>query len=117
MNEVQIVSACLAFLVLCGMVYNHIGFAKMKECYGMWFTKEYWTDYNIVEFASWAAKACIIIPGLIFGISIWWLYFFTLFTSLTLIWASEKKLLPTLVGFNTIWAWISCMVLAQHLVK
>jgi hypothetical protein len=24
--------------------------------------------------------------------------------------------LPTLVGFNTIWAWISCMVLAQHLV-
>ena len=111
MNEVQIVSACLAFLVLCGAVYGHIGFAKMKECYGMWFTKEYWTDYNTVEFASWAAKACIII------ISIWWLYFFTLFTSLTLIWASEKKLLPTLVGFNTIWAWISCMVLAQHLVK
>jgi hypothetical protein len=33
-----------------------------------------------------------------------------------LIWASEKKLLPTLVGFNTIWAWISCMVLSQHLV-
>jgi hypothetical protein len=53
---------------------------------------------------------------LIFGISIWWLYFFTLATSLTLIWASEKKLLPTLVGFNTIWAWISCMVLAQHLI-
>jgi hypothetical protein len=25
-------------------------------------------------------------------------------------------LLPTLVGFNTIWAWISCMVLAQHLI-
>ena len=116
MNEVQIISACLAFLVLCGLVYHHIGFAKMKECYGMWFTKEYWTDYNTVEFASWAAKAVIIIPGLIFGISIWWLYFFTLFTSLTLIWASEKKLLPTLVGFNTIWAWISCMVLAQHLV-
>ena len=117
MNEVQILSACLAFLVLCGLVYHHIGFDKMKECYGMWFTKEYWTDYNTVEFLSWFAKATIIIPGLIFGISIWWLYFFTLATSLTLIWASEKKLLPTLVGFNTIWAWISCMVLAQHLVK
>jgi hypothetical protein len=25
-------------------------------------------------------------------------------------------LLPTLVGFNTIWVWLSCMVLAQHLV-
>jgi hypothetical protein len=24
--------------------------------------------------------------------------------------------LPTLVGFNTIWVWISCMVLAQHLI-
>jgi len=117
MNEVQILSACLAFLVLCGLVYHHIGFDKMKECYGMWFTKEYWTDYNTVEFLSWFAKATIIIPGLIFGISIWWLYFFTLATSLTLIWASEKKLLPTLVGFNTIWAWISCMVLAQHLIK
>jgi hypothetical protein len=116
MNSVQIFAGCLAFLVLCGLVYRRIGFTKMKECYGMWFTKEYWTDYNTVEFLSWAAKACIIVPGLIFGISIWWLYFFTLATSLTLIWASEKKLLPTLVGFNTIWAWISCMVLAQHLI-
>jgi hypothetical protein len=25
--------------------------------------------------------------------------------------------LPTLVGFNTIWVWISCMVLSQHLVN
>ena len=116
MNSVQILSACLAWLVLIGLVYHHITFTKIKECYGMWFTKEYWTDYNTVEFASWAAKAVIIIPGLIFGIQIWWLYFFTLVTSLTLIWASEKKLLPTLVGFNTIWVWISCMVLAQHLI-
>jgi len=117
MNSVQIFSGCLAFLICCGVVYRHIGFAKMKECYGMWFTKKYWTDYNTVEFLSWFAKATIIVPGLIFGISLWWLYFFTLATSLTLIWASEKKLLPTLVGFNTIWVWISCMVLAQHLVK
>jgi hypothetical protein len=117
MNLNQILFACLAWLVLIGLVYRHITFTKIKECYGMWFTKEYWTDYNTVEFASWAAKACIIIPGLIFGISIWWLYFFTLATSLTLIWASEKKLLPTLVGFNTIWVWISCMVLSQNLIK
>ena len=116
MNSVQILSACLAWLLLTGLVYRKITFTKIKECYGMWFTKEYWTDYNTVEFLSWAAKAVIIIPGLIFGIQIWWLYFFTLATSLTLIWASEKKLLPTLVGFNTIWAWISCMVLAQHLI-
>jgi hypothetical protein len=116
MNLNQVLVACSVFSVLVLLVYRHITFAKIKECYGMWFKKEYWTDYNIVEFASWAAKAVIIVPGLIFGISVWWLYFFTLATSLTLIWASEKKLLPTLVGFNTIWAWISCMVLAQHLV-
>ena len=113
----QIVVAVGVWAVLIGISYTHIGFDKMKECYSMWFTKEYWTNYNTVEFASWAAKAMIIIPGLIFGISLWWLYFFTLLTSLTLIWASEKKLLPTLVGFNTIWVWISCMVLAQHLIK
>jgi hypothetical protein len=111
----QILIATTVWGILLALVYHHITFAKIKECYSMWFRKEYWTDYNTVEFLSWAAKAIIIVPGLIFGISVWWLYFFTLATSLTLIWASEKKLLPTLVGFNTIWVWISCMVLAQHL--
>jgi hypothetical protein len=113
----QILWAQVAFVVVIGVVYTHSNWRKIRDCYGMWFTREYWTDYNTVEFASWAAKAVIIVPGLIFGISIWWLFFLTLFTSLTLIWASNKKLLPTLVGFNTIWVWISCMVLAQHLVK
>jgi hypothetical protein len=112
----QLIGANVAALVLLAIVYRHSGWQKIKECYGMWFTKAYWTDYNTVEFLSWAAKAVIIIPGLIFGISLWWLYFLTLFTSLALIWASNKKLLPTLVGFNTIWTWISCMVLAQHLI-
>jgi len=113
----QILWATLAWAVLTAVVYAHSGWRKIKNCFGMWFTREYWTDYNTVEFLSWFAKATIIVPGLIFGISLWWLYFFTLATSLTLIWASEKKLLPTLVGFNTIWVWISCMVLAQHLIK
>jgi hypothetical protein len=112
----QLLAANSAFLILILIVYRHSTFEAIKNCYGMWFTREYWTDYNTVEFLSWAAKAVIIIPGLIFGISIWWLYFLTLATSLTLIWASNKKLLPTLVGFNTIWAWISCMVLAKNLV-
>ena len=115
MTEHQVLIAVVSWIVLTVVVYSHTGWSNIKECYGMWFTREYWTNYNIVEFLSWAAKAVIIIPGLIFGIQIWWLYFFTLATSLTLIWASNKKLLPTLVGFNTIWAWISCMVLAQHL--
>ena len=113
----QILFACILSLFLLFLVYRHITFTKIKDCYCMWFSREYWTDYNTVEFASWSAKAIIIIPGLIFGIQIWWLYFFTLCTSLTLIWASQKKLLPTLVGFNTLWVWISCMVIAQHIIK
>ena len=111
----QVIIACIVWIVLIAIVYKHISFIKISECYAMWFTRKYWTNYNTVEFISWFAKAIIIVPGLIFGIQIWQLYFLTLATSLALIWASNKKLLPTLVGFNTIWAWISCMVLAQHL--
>ncbi len=113
----QLLYANIAAVILLAAVYHRTGWQKVKECYGMWFTKEYWTNYNTVEFVSWFAKAVIIIPGLIFGISLWWLYFLTLATSLALIWASNKKFLPTLVGFNTLWTWISCMVLAQHLIK
>ena len=116
MTLLQIIAATVTFALLIFIVYRHIGFSEIRECYGMWFTREYWTDYNTVEFVSWAAKAIIIVPGLIFGIQIWWLYFLTLATSLTLIWASRKKALPTLVGFNTLWAWISLMVLCQYLV-
>jgi hypothetical protein len=113
----QIIFANITTLLLIFLVYKHTGFKKIKSCYYMFFTKKYWTNYNTVEFLSWFAKAVIIVPGLIFGISLWWLFFLTLFTSLALIWASNKKLLPTLVGFNTIWTWISCMVLAQHIIK
>ena len=113
----QTTVATILWLTLMVIVYYQISLSKIRECYSMWFTKEYWTDYNIVEFASWFAKALIIVPGLVFGIQIWWLYFLTLATSITLIWASNKKLLPTLVGFNTLWVWISCVVLVQHFIK
>jgi hypothetical protein len=112
----QILIATVAWLILILIVYGHSHWDRIRDCYMMWFRRDYWTDYNLVEFASWVTKAIIIVPGLIFGLQIWWLYFLTLFTSLTLIWASNKKLLPTLVGFNTLWVWISCMILAQHLI-
>jgi hypothetical protein len=114
MTTNQIIFATVIWIIVIAISYSHITWTKVKECYGMWFTKEYWTNYNIVEFISWVAKAIIIIPGLIFGIQIWELYYLTLITSVTLIWASNKKALPTLVGFNTMWAWLSLMVLAQH---
>jgi hypothetical protein len=111
----QILISHIVFFVLILTVYKFTGWQKIKDCYKLWFTKQYWTDYNIVEAISWLTKAIIIVPGLVFGIQIWWLYFLTLATSLTLIWASNRKLLPTLVGFNTLWVWISCVVLAQHI--
>lgn len=116
MTAEQIVFAVTAWVVLTGITYHFTGWDKIRDCYHMWFTRSYWTDYNIVEFVSWLCKAIIIIPGLIFGIQIWQLYFLTLATSLTLIWASNKKLLPTLVAFNTMWAWLSLMVIAQKII-
>lgn len=112
----QILIATVSWLVITVIVYKHTGFNNIKDCYKIWFTKSYWTNYNIVDGLSWLSKAIIIIPGLIFGLQIWWLYFIALATSVALIWASERKLLPTMVGFNTLWVWISCMVLAKNLV-
>lgn len=113
----QLLWALGAFFLLVFFLYRHIGFEEIGKSYGLWFRREYWTDYNTVEFLSWFTKAIIIVPGLIFGISLWWLYFLTLFTSATLVWASYRKVLPTLIGFNTIWIFISIMVIAQNLVK
>jgi len=113
----QIAWATTAALTLVAITYHKTGWTNIRNSYAMWFTREYWAHaYNWVEAASWIAKAAIIIPGLIFGVQIWQLYFVALVTSVTLIWASNKKLLPTLVAFNTMWVWLSCMVLMQHLV-
>jgi hypothetical protein len=81
----------------------------------MYFDKKYWTDYNIIEAAAWIAKAIIIIPGLVFGIELWYMHFLTLATSSALIWASMRKSLPTLILFNTIWICISLTIIIKHL--
>jgi hypothetical protein len=78
--------------------------------------REYWTDYNVIEFAAWMAKAIIIIPGLLFGVELWYMHFLTLLTSSLLIWASMKKSLPTLIVFNTLWLVISLTIIIKNLV-
>ncbi len=83
----------------------------------MYLNRDYWINYNIIEFASWMAKAIIIIPGLIFGIELWYMHFITLITSSLLIWASMKKSLPTLILFNSIWICISLTIILKHLAK
>jgi hypothetical protein len=112
---VFLISTSISLLLILS-VYYFSDFGKIKNCYQTFFDVNYWTKYNIVEFLSWFTKACIIIPGLIFDIKIWWFYFFALFTSLTLIWASNGKKMPTLIGFNTIWVWICCVVLTKHFI-
>lgn len=114
MDKDQIIKAVLLWLFVTSVIYTYTGWKNIFNCYKLWFTKKYWTNYNIIEALSWIAKAIIIIPALIFGINIWQLYFISLLTSITLIWASNKKLLPTLVGFNTLWIWLSLMVIMQH---
>lgn len=116
MTTLQLFVALAAFALITFILYRHIGFARIRDCYGMWFDRAYWTDYNTVEFFSYVAKVVIIVPGLIFGLQIWWLYWFTLLTSATLVWASYKKALPTLIGFNTVWIFISVFCLVKHLV-
>lgn len=116
MTTEHLIIATIIWAFITVIIYAHSGFDKIKNCYKMWFTKKYWTNYNTIEAISWLTKAIIIVPGLIFGIQLWWLYFIALGTSMSLIWASNKKLLPTLVGFNTLWIWISCAVLIQKFI-
>ena len=88
----------IVFIIYLSILYYLIGNVKIINRYRMYLSKEYWTDYNSIEAAAWMAKAIIIIPGLIFGIELWWLHFLTLATSSALIWASMRKSLPTLIA-------------------
>jgi hypothetical protein len=105
----------ITYIVFIGLLYYLVGIKKITSRLLLFKTKDYWTDYNIIEFASWMAKAIIIVPGLIFGIEIWYFHFITLITSSLLIWASMKKSLPTLIVFNTIWIVISLTIILKHL--
>lgn len=110
-----IIVTILAVIVI-AIVYGLTGWQNVKNCYAKWFQRDYWTNYNTVEALSWITKIFIIIPGLIFGLQIWWLFLFAMLTSATLIWASNKKLLPTLVGFNSIWIWLAMAGIYKNLV-
>jgi len=105
----------IIFVVYISLLYYIIGIEKIAKRYKMFLSKDYWIDYNTIEFCSWMAKAIIIIPGLIFGIELWYMHFLTLITSSALIWASMRKSLPTLILFNTIWICISLTIIIRHL--
>ena len=87
----QIIIATIAWITLMFFSYSHIQWKNIAECYGMWLKKDYWTNYNIIDAMSWLAKAAIIIPGLIFRIQIWELYWIALITSVALISANALR--------------------------
>jgi hypothetical protein len=76
--------------------------------------KKYWTKANTVEFFAFVAKAAIILPGLLFDISIWWFYIFALVSSLGLIWSSTVKTIPTLIWFNILWSALAIVYILKH---
>ena len=107
----------IVYVTFITALYAFIGFGKIWKRLIMFKDKKYWTDYNIIEFAAWMAKAIIIVPGLIFGIELWYFHFLTLATSSLLIWASMRKSLPTLIIFNTIWIVISLTIIVRNLLN
>jgi len=76
--------------------------------------KEYWNRPNTVEFFAFLTKILIIFPGLLFGVQIWWFYIFALVSSLSLIWSSTVKTLPTIIWFNIAWSILASAALVKH---
>ena len=108
--------AAALFLVITTLVYARVGFANIANSYKLGFEDGYWVNYNVVEALAWLAKAAVILPGLIWQKEIWELHIVTLLTSALLIWVSERKLLPTMVAFNTLWIGLSSVVIVRNLV-
>lgn len=90
---------------------NHMQWVTALKTMGH---KKYWTKANTVEFFAFVTKGIIIIPGLLFDISIWWLYIFALVSSLGLIWSSTVKTIPTLIWFNILWSFLAIIFIAKH---
>lgn len=97
------------------VLFKQIGLKRVKDCMLMWVDPKYWQPhYNKVEFAAWFAKGIIILPGLIFEFQVWWFFIISGVTSSLLIWASMRKLLPTLIAFNSLWIFISITAIIKH---
>jgi hypothetical protein len=78
--------------------------------------KRYWNKVNFIEFISFMTKITIIVPGLLFGMQWWWLYIFALASSMSLIWTSTRKTLPTIIIFNIIWCCLAATAILKHFV-
>lgn len=76
--------------------------------------KSYWTKVNTVEAWGFATKIAIIFPGLLFDKQLWWLYIFAILSSVSLIWTSTRKTLPTIILFNVAWVVLASLSIVKH---
>jgi len=79
-------------------------------------SRSYWNKVNIVEAWGFATKIAIIFPGLLFGYQWWWLYIFAIASSLSLIWTSTEKTLPTIIIFNVLWVILASLSIVKHFI-
>ena len=112
----EVIISAICFFSITAIVYSRVGYGNIASSYRLWFQDGYWVNYNVVEAGAWLAKAAVILPGLIWQKEIWQLHLITLFTSGLLIWVSERKLLPTMVAFNTLWIGLSSVVIVRNLI-
>jgi hypothetical protein len=80
------------------------------------FYKGYWNKPNTVEFIAFMTKLSIIFPGLLFDKQWWWLYILALISSLSLIWSSTVKTLPTIIWFNIGWSILATCAIVKHFI-
>ena len=78
------------------------------------FHKKYWNKANTIEFFAFMTKFMIIFPGLIFGKQFWWLYIFALLSSISLVWSSTVKTLPTIIWFNIGWSILAITAILKY---
>lgn len=76
--------------------------------------REYWNRVNTVEAWGFATKIAIIFPGLLFDKQFWWLYIFAIISSMSLIWTSTRKTLPTIILFNVLWVTLASLSILKH---
>jgi hypothetical protein len=76
--------------------------------------RSYWNKPNTIEFFAFMTKLSIIFPGLLFNKQWWWLYIFALVSSVSLVWSSTKKTLPTIIIFNIGWSVLATIALVRH---
>jgi hypothetical protein len=94
------------------MIKEH--FENIKIVLGKMKSPSYWNKENTVEFIAFMTKIVIIFPGLIFGMQWWWLYIFALISSLSLVWTSTVKTLPTVIIFNMLWIILAATAIIKY---